>query len=320
MSKGVKIWLIIAASLILLGIIGFGGIMTMLKWDFTRLSTSKYETNDYDIGESYSNISITTDTADIIFVPTEGSDCSVECYEQERVKHSVTVKDDTLVIEAVDTRKWYDHIGVNFGAPKITVYIPQGEYGSLSVESSTGDIEVPKELSFKSIDVSENTGTVTNYASATESIKIKTTTGGIFIEGVSSESLDLSVSTGRVTVADVNLTGDIAVKVSTGKTKLSDITCKNVFTSGSTGDILLHNVIAKGCFSIKRTTGDVKLEDCDAANILIETDTGDVVGTLLTEKIFIVRTDTGRISVPDSVTGGRCGITTDTGDISINVP
>ena len=52
MGKSVKIWLIIAASLVLIGCIAFGGVMAMLKWDFAKLSTAKYETNDYEINEN----------------------------------------------------------------------------------------------------------------------------------------------------------------------------------------------------------------------------------------------------------------------------
>jgi len=40
---------------------------------------------------------------------------------------------------------------------------------------------------------------------------------------------------------------------------------------------------------------------------------------LLTDKVFITKTDTGSINVPDSITGGRCEIKTDTGDIKITV-
>ena len=49
------------------------------------------------------------------------------------------------------------------------------------------------------------------------------------------------------------------------------------------------------------------------------TDTGDVRGSLLSEKVFIVNTDTGRKEVPDTITGGRCEITTDTGDVKITI-
>ena len=71
MRTRTKIWLIIATSLVLIGCIIFSGVMTMLKWDFTKLSTSKYDTNNYEITENFNNISIITSTADILFLPSK---------------------------------------------------------------------------------------------------------------------------------------------------------------------------------------------------------------------------------------------------------
>lgn len=317
MRTRTKVWLIVAASLVLIGCILFVGVMSMLKWDFTKLSTGKYENNDYKIHEDYQHISIIIDTADIVFVPCESTTPSVSCYEQKNNKHSVSVKDGTLEIEIVDTRKWYENTGINFGTPKIAVYIPEGEYGKLSVKASTGNVEIPEMFKFRSIDISVSTGDVKNYASALEGVKIKTTTGNICIEDASADSLDLTASTGKVTASGVTCEGDITVGVSTGKTYLSNIRCKSVISSGSTGDILLKNVIATERFSIERSTGNVKFDGSDAAEIFVKTDTGDVSGNLLTDKVFITKTDTGDVDVPKTVTGGRCEITTDTGDIEI---
>ena len=319
MRKKTKIWLVIATALVVVGCVIFGGVMTMLQWDFTKLSTVKYETNDYEIDENYKNISIVTDTADIVFVPSENSKSSVVCYEQKNVKHSVTVKDDTLVIAVVDTRKWYEYIGINIGTPKITVYLPNAEYEKLFIKESTGNVEIPNNFRFESMDISTSTGDVKNDASASESIKIKTSTGNIRVENISAEALDLSVSTGEITVCDVNCQGDVKIHVSTGKTKLTDVACKNLTSSGNTGDISLKNVIATEKFSLERSTGDVKFDGCDAAEISVKTDTGDVTGTLLSEKVFLAETDTGRVEVPKTATGGRCEITTDTGDIRIKI-
>ncbi len=319
MSKITKIWLIIAASLVLVGCIIFGGVMTMLKWDFTKLSTGKYETHNYEIDENFNNISIVTDTADILFVPSEDPKTSVVCHEQKNMKHSVTVQNGKLVIEIVDTRKWYEYIGINFGTPKITVYIPQGEYGALFVKSSTGNVEIPEEFKFENIDISESTGNVTNYASASENIIIKTSTGNIRVENVSANTLDFSVSTGRITVSNVTCEGDVKINVSTGKTNLTNIGCKNVVSNGDTGAISLKNVIAAEKFSIERSTGDVKFDRCDAAEIFVETDTGDVRGSLLADKIFVVQTNTGNVDVPKTATGGKFEITTSTGDINISI-
>ncbi len=319
MSKRTKIWLIIAASLVLIGSIIFGGVMTMFKWDFTKLSTVKYETNDYEINEEYKNISIVTKTADILFVLSKNQKTSVVCHEQENMKHSVSVRDGALLIEVYDTRKWYEHIGINFTTPKITVYIPQGEYGELLVKGSTGDIEIPKEFKFQSIDISGSTGNVTNLASASKIIKINISTGNIRVENISAGALDLSVSTGSITVSNVTCEAELKINVSTGKTHITDTKCQNIVSSGDTGDISLKNVIATERFSIERSTGDVKFDSSDAAEIFVKTDTGSVKGSLLTEKVFITQSDTGSVDVPKTVTGGKCEISTDTGNIKITI-
>ena len=299
---------------LLLFIIFSMGLLTL-----TACSSMNYETNIYEINEEFNNISIKTDTADIAFVPSNDGMCRVACYEEAKISHSVEVQNGTLTVNVVNNKKWYDYIGVNIDSPKITVYLPEVEYSSLVIEASTGDIETSKDFKFKSIDISLSTGDVKCYASATEAIKIAASTGDIFAESISAGSLDITVSTGKVTVSSVTCEEDITIGVSTGKTYLTDVTCKNLTSTGSTGDISLKNVISKEKISVERSTGDVTLDHSDAAELFIMTSTGDVEGSLLTNKVFIIKTDTGRINVPNSITGGRCEITTDTGDIKISI-
>lgn len=319
MKKQTKVWLCIAAFLVVVGCIFFGSVMTVLKWDFTKLSTVTYETNTYELTDNYKNISIVTTTADILFVPSDDGESKVVCYEEKNLSHKVTVQNDTLTVWVVNEKKWYEYIGTNFGTPKITVYMPPGTYAALNVKSNTGDVEIPKEFAFESMDIEESTGDVINRASASDGIKIKTTTGNIQVENISADTLNLTVSTGRVTVTDVTCTGDVAVNVSTGKTYLTNVTCAGVTTGGNTGDVSLKNVVAENILSVVRSTGDVTFDGCDAAEIFVKTDTGRVKGSLLTEKVFITQSDTGRVTVPETTSGGRCQITTDTGDIYITV-
>lgn len=320
MRKATKIWLVTAASLVVLGLVVLSAVMAVNHWDFTELNTEKYETNTHEIGEAVHNISMKTDTADILFVPSEDGKCRVVCYEPQNAKHAVIVQGDTLTIHAVNEKEWYEQVGITTETPAITLYLPNAEYGNLFVEESTGDIEIPKDFRFANINITTSTGEVTNYASASEGIQVSTNTGYIRVENISADTLDLSVSTGSVTVAGAACEGDLRIKVSTGKTNLTDAVCRNVISRGSTGDIVLKNVIAAERFSIERSTGDVTLEQCDAAELFIETDTGDVTGSLLSDKVFFTETATGDVSVPKSTTGGTCEITTRTGDISINTP
>ncbi len=298
MSKK-TIWVVIAISLILIGAIMFVWAMLQYDWDFSKLNTQKYETNTYDIREEFGSISINTDTADIKFLASTDEICKVVCYEQKNINHSVDVEDNTLNITVADHREWHEHIGINFNTSKITVYLPKTEYTNLLINGDTSDVEIPKDFNFGDIDISLSTGDVKSYADATEVIKIKTSTGDISLENISAGALRLSVST--------------------GKTNLTNVSCKSIISSGDTGDIYLKNVIATDKFDIERDTGDVKFENCDAAEISIETDTGDVKGSLLSDKVFIAQSDTGSINVPKTTSGGRCEITTDTGDIRINI-
>ena len=294
-------------------------IFCMMILTMTACSSRNYETNIHDVNEEFNNISIKTDTADIAFVLSDDGTCRVVCYEDAKKSHSVEVQDGTLTVNVVNDKKWYDYIGVNIDSPKITVYLPEKAYSSLVIEESTGDIEISNDFKFKSIDISLSTGNVKCYASAVENITIAASTGDIYAEGISASSLDLTVSTGNVTVSSVTCEEDITIGVSTGKTYLTDVACKNLTSTGSTGDISLKNVISTEKISVERSTGDVTLDRSDAAELFIITSTGDVEGSLLTNKVFIIETDTGRINVPNSITGGRCEITTDTGDIKISI-
>ena len=107
--------------------------------------------------------------------------------------------------------------------------------------------------------------------------------------------------------------------LSTGDTKVNGINCKNFNSNASTGDITLRGVVATGKFALKRSTGDIKFYGCDAADVNIQTDTGDIEGEFLSDKIFVTATSTGRIDVPSSMSGGKCEIKTNTGDIKVKI-
>ena len=319
MSKVMKILLITASGLVLLGGIVFVILMSAIGWDFKNLSTSNYEIKTYHITEDFSSISINSDTDDITFYPAEGDTASVVYVDEKNLMYDVSVKDGTLLIDLIDTRKWYHYINFGFNSKKIDVYLPKTEYSALKISEDTGDIDIPEDLKFDTVDIAMSTGDVSIAATVTDSIKISGSTGDVSIKDVSAGSLDIRVSTGDVSISETEVSGDVNIKLSTGKTYLTSLTCENLTSDASTGDIRLKNVIAKGKFSIERSTGDVDLDASDAAEIFILTDTGDVRGSLLSEKVFIIDTDTGRKDVPKTINGGRCEITTDTGDIIITI-
>lgn len=319
MYKAVKIWLIMAAVLVALGMILFAGVMATYDWDFTKLSTVTYVTNTYEVSGGFDKISIHVDTTEIEFVPTDDEDCSIVCLEADTVKHSADVQNGTLVIRTVDTRKWYEYICISLGTPKMTVYLPQDEYVSLFIETDTGNITIPKDFSFATLDIEGDTSDVDCFASVSDAMEVELSTGTIRIDTITAGQLNLTTTTGGIRVNSVTARENMNIETDTGTVKLTDISCADLFAESDTGTITLQNVVAAGKLSIESDTGDVRLEGSDAAEIFVKTDTGDVTGTLLSEKVFITETSTGRIHVPKTTAGGKCEVKTATGDIRIDV-
>jgi DUF4097 and DUF4098 domain-containing protein YvlB len=239
------------------------------------------------------------------------------CNEEERLYHSVTVRDGVLEIRRVNEREWTDNIGIHMEDSRVTLYLPRTEYGKLVIDGSTGRVDIPGDFRFQSIDVSLTTGLVYNGASASEGIRISTTTGGIGVSDVTADHMELSITTGKIEAEKVTYDGELKLYTTTGDTSLREARCRTLLSDGRTGKLFLSYVVVREMMDIWRTTGDVDIRGCDAPVIVIETDTGDVTGSLLTGKLFDIRTSTGNVQVPRSTLGGECRITTSTGDIRI---
>ena len=320
MKRGMLIWLIVAASLVVAGALLFVGALMMARFDFKMFGSVKYDTNSYEFEETIGDITVDTNTAHVKILPSDDGVVRVVCKEEEKLQHTVTVEDGTLSIRLVDTRRWYNYIHLfSFDTDEITVFLPRGEYGALTVNVSTGDVEVPAEYSFKSVKIKGSTAHATCRAEVREDLNIELTTGAVKVENTKVGAMWLTTSTGRIQVFSVVCEGDASLNVTTGDTDMRDVTCRSLTSRGTTGEMELERVIATEKFSIARDTGDVEFDRCDAAEIYVETSTGDVEGTLLSEKTFFAYSDTGHVNVPRTMSGGRCEVTCSTGHIELSV-
>lgn len=315
-----KYWIIAAAVLIVVGIASVLLAMESCDWDFRKLDTAKYQTVTHELNQEVLHISVRSTTADVLVAPSEDGKARVVCTEHKKIKHAVTETDGQLTVSVVDERAWYDHIQLfSFTTPKITVYLPMTEYGTLSVEGSTGDVKISDGFSFESIGVKASSGDVFCGASSADTLTVHVSTGDVRLNDTTARAITLSTSTGDISLSRVTSTGNIQIDVSTGDVEMTDVRCQSLSSTGSTGDVELENVIATESIRLERSTGDVELDRCDAAEVFIETNTGDVEGSLLSPKIFFTKSSTGDVNVPHSTTGGTCEIHTSTGDISFTV-
>lgn len=315
-------WTKAALVLLIAGVILFGVCFASVGFDWNRLTTRKYVTNVYDgLSGDFRRIVFDTDTARIVLKPAENGACSVTCFEEEKCTHDVTVQDGVLSIRTVDTRKWYDHIGLSFQTPEITVLLPQSAYDALTVSTHTGDVLIPASFRFGAVEIQGSSASVECLANVDADLSIGVTTGSITLADLSAQNVYLSATTGHIRADRVVSGGDFTADVRTGSVTLTDVTCVRLSSDGSTGWIALKNVTAGQELRVERSTGSVSFDRCDAASIFVKTSTGNVSGTLLRGMEFETHTHTGSVRVPaNTLNGGKCEISTSTGNISIEVP
>jgi len=319
MKKSTLIILIVAGSLTLLGALILGIGMKFVFSDF-RSSDPELSKMTYDVEETFDNISVNIHTAEISVIATDEQKVTVTTVgETEKLKYSVQVKDGTLCIDVIDTRAWYDHINIFSAERRISIYLPKGEYSTLTVKTNTGDVSVHDDLSFESADVKSNTGDILWATDTKGELKFKTDTGDIKIENSHCKSFEVLTETGDMEINNLSCNA-ISITSDTGKVKLVGTRCEgNIRIQTDTGDITLESTVSVGNMDITASTGDVRFNGCDADEIYVTTSTGDVMGNLLSDKIFICESSTGDIRVPSTESGGKCKIKTSTGDISITI-
>ena len=314
-----KAFIIIAIVLLVLGSAIFFAAFASARFEFKNIGTSELQTKTYPVSEAFGNIQIDENTAKIAFALSEDGTCSVVCRESEKTTHTVTVEEGTLKIAVEEKIGWKNWFNLSFEEESVTVYLPKDTYEALLIETHTGDVDIPENLHFNDIDITGSTCDVRCGASVSNKLSIQLSTGDVTLTGISAGAIKCIVTTGDVRMQSVSCAGDVTLQCSTGRTTLDALICKNLQSEGSTGRVQLKNVVASGTISIERSTGDVTFDNSDGAEIRVKTSTGDVIGSLRTAKTFVTETSTGDVKVPESVSGGRCEITTVTGDITLQI-
>ena len=273
---------------------------------------------EYDLTESFENIEIDIDTADIEFIKSDVN--KVKVTEKEKEYHKVNVIDNRLVIRSYNELKWFERIfNFSFKKMKVQIYLNKTSFDKLNINESTGDIKMPSDFNFNDAIVNLSTGDVNFNAKVTNDLSIDSSTGKVIVRNFDGRDIVINGSTGDLELINSVLTGDLVVSRSTGDITLANVRANNLKGKTSNGDFTLVDVLITNQINVKTSTGDIELDDSDAATLYIETTTGKVTGTLLTEKVFVVETSAGKVNVPKTQSGGLCEIHTSTGKVNIEI-
>ncbi len=317
MKRSTKIILITAVCLIVAGTAVCFAAPAFFDFEFDNL-LAHGTVKVYEPGDGFDRIEVYTAESDILLMPSEDGICRVRCRESEKLFHTVSVSGGALVIEQKDTREWYDMIGFLSPETDITVYLPENVYESLILSSKSGKITVPDGFTFGSAGVSALSGDVRFEADTKGLLEAETSSGSLTVRGTEADKMNLGTVSGDLHVDSARASELIASALS-GEIEISASGFGSLGVSITSGDISMSDTVVDGDLSAVSTSGDVKLFGCDAKSLLIKTVSGDASGTLLSEKVFITETSSGRVNVPETLSGGKCKIITTSGDIDFDI-
>ena len=341
MKKGTKIALLIALVCIVLGTVLSLSTLAVIDMDFSRLNTTKYTSDTHIVSESFSSIAVDTLEADICLLPTSDNTCSVVYPQGDSLTHTVTVENDTLRVQRVDSRMWYEHIGIFWNPEQdlvITVYLPMQEYASLALESTSGDISVPAQFAFSQADISTTSGDINYCANTSGTLSLSSTSGDLTIHDLTAEQLKAQSTSGSIDLAEIDaaklkaasISGDVDLSnvlvdtqmeldSTSGSIDLAGVIAAELKAVSTSGDIDLSNVLVATQMELDSTSGQITLDRCDAQTLQLHSMSGDIFGSLLTEKQFITNTTSGTVRVPTSSGTDTCRASTTSGNITFNI-
>ena len=288
---------IVASALAVSAITLLGtGLAASADW---RGSTSLV-TKNYPVSGSFSSVSVTEYYADVQLRASRDGSVSVTTRDTQDVTHTVQVVNGTLTISRPEPNLGQRIFHDDDDDSTVIVYLPAGDYGALTVNTTSGDVESSGQLNFASANLTTTSGDIEIAGSVTQSLVCNSTSGDVEVNSPAAGAVQISTNTG-----DAELTG---------------VSAQSLSIQTNTGDADLERTVAAGAIEISTTTGDIELERSDAASLTLSTTSGDVEGSLLTGKTFSASSISGRVSVPASTSGaGACNVSTTSGSIRLTV-
>ncbi len=321
MRKSVKVFIIIASSLVGMGIlflslsIAMGGTELIFKaksnGDYNVLSATFDEVEALEISDVSNDVRI---------VKSENNEVKVTYAMSENFGYYLKQIDGTLYIEYDDFREWYEFIGIfSLRSQELVVELPEKTLEKLSVKTTSGSIKATEILSEETTlkSTSGNIETGGNVGELTASV----VSGNIKITA-DTVAKDVNISTTSGNISFYGITAnDTKLGVTSGDIYLNNASLNSVETDTMSGDVEFKDVICSGNMDIKTTSGEIELVLVDADNYDLVSTSGDIEAKILNVKLYNVKSTSGRIDVPDNITldVGSLNAKTTSGDIEVKI-
>lgn len=242
-------------------------IIAVIVFQFLRNGKDE----DVTIDKDFSNVEVESENADILFVPSENNEAFIELENNENNRYKLDVKVEGKTLEIDVKRKGFSWISFDFfsKSPKVTVGLPDKEYGTIKAETDNGTIDASKIIA-KELEADTDNGEIFVKEVETQKIIVESDNGDVVLEDNLGEIYGKS-NNGNVTVITDTIEHPMDLETDNGQIQLqTKEKAKNVqfnvkIDNGSVkiyGQSTSEQVIGNGNIEIKLAT--------DNGNITVE--------------------------------------------------
>ena len=268
------------------------------------------------IEQNFKNISIDVSSSRLFLKPAKDGICKAVWEKGAKFCALAEVKEDTLYIRTPDKKEENGIENNSFKDAEITLYIPVREYGRFELTAFSEEIYVSGAFTFESLKITNKFSYIICVGFTANTVELNMDSGYIRTIYISSRDINLSAVSGDV-VFERSEAKKITVKTVSGDVSVCNAKLDGLVAETSSGDVKLTEVTAENGLELQTSSGDVIFDRSDAKEITVHTASGEVRGSLLSDKVFVCKSSSGKINVPGTVTGGKCSVETDSGDINL---
>ncbi len=339
----IKIFVILGAILLVAGVAVFVGGMTAGGWDFSILSTVRYEQRTYAAEGAVTSVHIEYSNAAIA---VEYSETAARCYidypvrlnERDEEISQIAITETDGVLTLTEHCDWQDSlfqwdIDLDFGddsARTVRVVLPAGQNIALDLYTQNGSVSLNADgEALPSLDLHSNNGSISVSGTLTvaEDAAFQTDNGSVKVSGVSAAG-DLTLRTSNGSMRAENISADsLEARSSNGSLRLTDIAAADSLTAKTNnGAIELLGDITAKMLTVSTSAGDIAMHDgmIDAQEIAMTTELGSIEAEgsafagAQSDYTVLVSTGMGSSNVSASSGGSRkLTLSTNLGDIRV---
>ncbi len=259
MKKPLKISLLFSACCVGTGIVvGFIGY-AMNNFSFDLPGELRFHKVSSDVSNDFDKIHIYDVNNSVELLPSEDGKCYIECYDSKKVSHDINVENDVLTIDLVDSRQWYEMLSFSeLEKNKLTVYIPQKEYGEISIKTVNGSISADEDLKLNNL-----------YAESTN--------GSLSLDAQLNGNIDLRTVNGDIESKGINFAGIISAESTNGNISILGENASELYTKTVNGSITAK-IEVKEIAQLDTVNGDIFIDGLRAGKYDTHTVNGNVYG------------------------------------------